>query len=126
MQENISFLVRYAPRQLHPVIAGRAEPPLFIAGIRAAGQVSAFYRQRRIHLTGEEAETLAERTGGWAAGMQMAALSLQEGNDRIAVIERFRGCDRLLAGYFMGEVFSGFGPNASGSATTPSVRKCVQ
>ncbi len=125
IHETLSFLLRYAPRRLHPVIAGRTEPPLSLSRFRAAGQVAEltardlgfvagevadFYRQRRIDLTGEEVARLIERTGGWAAGMQMAALSLVESEDRAAAIERFGGSDRLLAGYFLEEVFGGFAP----------------
>ncbi len=126
VHETLSFLVRYAPGQFHLIIAGRAEPPLSLPRHRAAGQVAeltdrdlvfaagevaAFYRQRNIELTGEEVEKLASRTGGWAAGMQMAAMSLLESSNKAAAIERFGGRDSLLAGYFLEEVFEGFGPD---------------
>ncbi|AET67050.1 ATP-dependent transcriptional regulator [Desulfosporosinus orientis DSM 765] len=126
VHETLSFLVRYAPQLLHPIIVGRTEPPLQMSRLRtvgqvaeltvrdlvfATGEVAAFYSQKNIDLTGEEAETLTHRTGGWAAGMQMAALSLLEGGDKAAVIKRFGGNNRLLAGYFMEEVFDGFAPN---------------
>lgn len=126
VHETLSFLVRYAPGQFHIIIAGRTEPPLSLPRLRAAGQVAeltardlvfaagevaAFYSQRNIDLTGEEVEKLAGRTGGWAAGMQMAVLSLLESYDKAAAIEGFGGRDRLLAGYFLEEVFGGFGPD---------------
>lgn len=126
VHETLSFLVRYAPEKFHPFIVGRTEPPLSLFRLRAAGQVAeltardlgfaagevaAFYSQRNVDLTGEEVEKLTDRTGGWAAGMQMAAMSLLESNDKAAAIERFGGGDRLLAGYFLEEVFGGFGPN---------------
>lgn len=124
VHETLSFLVRYAPGQLHIIIAGRTEPLLSLSRLRAAGQVAeltvrdlgfavgevaAFYSQRNVDLTGEEIEKLAGRTGGWAAGMQMAALSLLESGDKAVTIERFGGGDRFLAGYFLEEVFGGFG-----------------
>ena len=123
VHETLSFLVRYAPDHFHPVIAGRTEPPLPLPRLRTAGlvteltardldfsvdEVAAFYKQRNIDLTGEEVEKLAERTGGWAAGMQMAAMSLVESDDKAVTIKRFGGADRLLAGYFMDEVFALF------------------
>ncbi|WP_104370741.1 LuxR C-terminal-related transcriptional regulator [Desulfocucumis palustris] len=126
VHETLSFLVRYAPGQLHTIVAGRTEPPLSLPRLRAAGQVAelnvrdlgfapgemaAFYKQRDIDLTGEEVEKLAGRTGGWAAGMQIAAMSLLESGDKAATIERFGGRDRLLAGYFLEEVFGWFGPD---------------
>ncbi|KLU58996.1 HTH-type transcriptional regulator MalT [Peptococcaceae bacterium CEB3] len=126
VHETLSFLVRYAPQRLHPVIIGRTEPPIALPRLRAAGQVTeltvrdlsfdndeaaAFYRLRNIELTGAEVDKLAARTGGWAAGMQMAAFSLQGGMDKAVMIERFRGCNHLLAGYFFEEVFNGFTPD---------------
>jgi LuxR family maltose regulon positive regulatory protein len=101
VHETLSFLVRYAPRQLHLVITGRFEPPLSLPRLRATGQVAeltsgdlsfvaeevaSFYRQRHIELIGEEIARLTERTGGWAAGMQMAALSLKKGDDMAEAI----------------------------------------
>lgn len=123
VHDTLFFLVRYAPQRMHPVISGRSEPPLPLSRLRAIGQVAeltardlcftgeeatAFYQQRNIHLTGEEVAKLVDRTGGWAAGMQMTALSLLAGGDKSAVIERFQGSDRHLSGYFMEEVFDRF------------------
>lgn len=126
VHETLSFLLRYAPRQLHPIIIGRTEPPLPVSRLRTSGQVAeltvqdlvfatgeaaAFYSHRNIDLTGEEVEKLTKRTGGWAAGLQMAAMSLLKSDDKAATIERFGGRDRLLASYFREEVFGGIGPN---------------
>lgn len=126
IHETVSFLVRYAPPHLHPVIAGRNEPPLSLARLRAGGKVAeltarelgfadeeafAFYTQRDIRLTREEAGRLAERTGGWAAGLQMAAVSLREAGNQATVIDHFGGGDRFLAGYFLEEIFSRFEPD---------------
>lgn len=122
VHESLSFFLRYAPAHLHLILAGRTEPPLQLSRLRAAGQVvdlseqdlgfileetSAFYRQRHIELSRDELEKLAERTGGWAACMQLIAFSLQEGGDKTAVIGCLRGSDRHLSGYFMEEVFGG-------------------
>lgn len=124
VQETVSFLVRYAPGQFHLIIAGRTEPRFSLSRLRAAGQVvelterdlifakgeiASFYRHRNIKLTGEEIEKLSSRTGGWAAGMQMAALSLLESDNKAVIVEGFGGRDRFLAGYFLEEVFEGLG-----------------
>ncbi|AET69805.1 ATP-dependent transcriptional regulator [Desulfosporosinus orientis DSM 765] len=126
VHETLSFLVRYAPQQMHPIIVGRTEPPLRMSRRRTAGQVAeltvqdlifameeaaAFCSQKNIDLTGEEVEILTQRTGGWVAGMQMAAMSLLKSDNKTATIEGFGGRDRLLAGYFREEVFGGIGPN---------------
>jgi len=127
VHETLSFLMRYAPRQLHLTITGRSEPPLALPRLRATGQaaelnardldfvaedVASFYRQRRIALTGEEIARLTERTGGWAAAMQLATQPLKESEDKAAAIERFGGDNRLLSGYLREEVLAGFAPDA--------------
>jgi len=121
VHEALSFLLRYAPQNLHTVLISRCEPPLVLTRLRTAGKVTelsadelefttaeaaAFYARRNIALTEGDIAMLTERTGGWAAGLQMAAMSLQRDRDTAAVIERFGGRSRLIASYFMEEVFS--------------------
>ncbi len=121
VHEGISFLLRYAPLQLHLVVVGRTEPPvpqlprLWAAGrvvqmteldLRfVAGEQEVFCRQCDIQLSAAELEQLDARTGGWAAGMQMFVLSLRADSDRAGAIDRFQGSDRRLSDYFMEEVF---------------------
>ena len=121
VHESLSFLLRYAPPHTHLVLAARTEPPLpQLPRLRAAGQIVelterdlrfsvdeqvAFCRQRGIEHGDVTGESLDARTGGWAAGMQMVALSLPQGGDRVRAIERLRGSDRRLADYFLAEVF---------------------
>ena len=43
-----------------------------------------------------DVETLAERTEGWAAALQLAALSLQDRTDTAAAVAAFAGHDRFI------------------------------
>lgn len=55
-------------------------------------------------ITPTQAKALVDRTEGWAAGLQLAALSLANADDVDVFIDRFAGDDRLVADYLTGEV----------------------
>jgi LuxR family maltose regulon positive regulatory protein len=110
---------RLAPR-LRIVIAGRADPPLPLGRLRARGQLAevraadlAFTADQTAALLREVAgialadtsiAALAERTEGWAAGLQLATLSLQERADPDAFVAAFSGTHRHVLDYLAGEV----------------------
>ena len=55
-------------------------------------------------LTGDQVVTLLDRTDGWAAGLQLAAISLQNASDVAGFVDSFAGTDRLVADYLLEEV----------------------
>jgi len=57
-----------------------------------------------LSLSEDEATTLGERTEGWVAGLQMAALSLQGRTDITRFINNFTGSHRYIIDYLMDEV----------------------
>ncbi len=111
-------LLEHQPPQLHIILATRADPPLRLQRRRVAGELTdiragdlAFtdgeagklLAGRGIHLTGDQLAALLDRTQGWAAGLQLAVLSLDAGDIDIA-IDRFTGGDGLVAEYLIEEV----------------------
>ena len=90
----LRFLVENLPPNAHLVITTREEPPLPLARLRARGQLTelrpldlrftpeeaaAFLQQTMgLTLSPEACAALAARTEGWIAGLQLAALALQE------------------------------------------------
>jgi LuxR family maltose regulon positive regulatory protein len=52
------------------------------------------------------ADLLAERTEGWAAGLQMASLSLRAAEDRDALIRGFSGTNRNVADFLQAAVLA--------------------
>jgi LuxR family maltose regulon positive regulatory protein len=122
----ITFLLDHLPPQLHLVITTRDEPPLPLARMRVRGQINelhlhdlrftveeaaAFLTQTMgLAVTSEEVQTLEQRTEGWAAGLQMAALSLQgstraHGASAIArSVNTFGGGHRYVIDYLAQEV----------------------
>ena len=116
----LAFLVDHLPAQLHLVIAGRTDPPVSLARLRARDQLielraadlsftpiesAAFLNEiMRLNLTQADIAALAERTEGWIAGLQMAALSLQGREDRSEFVRAFTGSHRFVLDYLIEEV----------------------
>jgi LuxR family transcriptional regulator, maltose regulon positive regulatory protein len=118
----LTFLLGHLPAQMHLVIATRADPPLPLARLRARGQlcevraadlrfataeVDTFLRTvMQLDLTPGEIPVLQERTEGWIAGIQLAALSLRGRSDVSAFLSAFSGSHRFVLDYLSDEVFS--------------------
>ncbi len=122
VHEAVAFLLEHCPNRLHLVIASRSDPPLPVARLRARGQV---VELRAVDLRFSESEanqflnemmglkldaaavaSLEERTEGWIAGLQMAALSLRERKDGRGFIEGFSGSNRYILDYLLEEVLA--------------------
>lgn len=58
----------------------------------------------------QDLETLAARTEGWAAGLQLAALALQSENDRHTFLQHFGGTQHFIADYLVEEVLKQLSP----------------
>jgi ATP/maltotriose-dependent transcriptional regulator MalT len=120
VHEVVNFLVDHLPPAAHLVIATRSDPPLQLARRRGRGslcevraadlrftgeEVAIFVNQvMGLSLTGEDIAALESRTEGWAASLQMAALSLQDASDRHAFVAAFSGDNRYIADYLLEEV----------------------
>jgi LuxR family maltose regulon positive regulatory protein len=116
------FLLDHMPPQLRLIIAGRTDPPLPLARLRAQGhlvelraddlrftahEAAAFLNQMMgLGLSAGDVAILQERTEGWVAGLQLAALSLQgQDPERIpAIVQAFSGSHRFVLDYLTEEV----------------------
>lgn len=122
VHEAVAFLLEHCPRTLHLVIATRSDPPLPLARLRARGHAvelrSADLRFTEpeaaqflndvmgLHLDAKSIAILEERTEGWIAGLQMAALSMRDRQDVIGFIESFSGTNRYILDYLLEEVLA--------------------
>lgn len=120
VNETVAFLVDHLPPHVHLVIAGRADPPLPLARLRARGELleiravdlrftpdeAATYLNDSIGLalTPADVEALESRTEGWIAALQLAALSMEGRDDPGAFIAAFAGDDRFVVDYLAEEV----------------------
>jgi LuxR family transcriptional regulator, maltose regulon positive regulatory protein len=120
IHQGLGFLLDHAPPQLHLLIASRVDPPLPLARWRARGELveirAADLRFRAdeaqhflsetmgLRLDDEAVAALEARTEGWAAGLQLAALSLQGQADPADFIAGFGGSHRHVVDYLVEEV----------------------
>jgi LuxR family maltose regulon positive regulatory protein len=122
VHQAMALLVERQPAQMHLVIATRSDPRLPLARLRAQGRVTelrmeqlrftpdevADYLNRlmRLGLSPADLATLLERTEGWIASLQMAALSLQDHPDKREFIRDFSGSQRFILDYLVEEVLN--------------------
>jgi len=119
VHESMEFFVSYLPPSTRLVVAGRSDPPLPIARMRARGELTEL-RAADLRLTPDEAAALVStvsgaemaaaevaelwsRTEGWAAGLQLAGLARRANQQPVAAAQ-VRGDDRHLLDYFTAEV----------------------
>ena len=116
----LAFLVEHLPPQMHLVMVTREDPPLPLARLRARGQLTelraadlrftpaeaaAFLNSAMgLQLSAEAIAALEDRTEGWIAGLQLAALSLQGHQDVPGFIRAFAGDHRYIVDYLVAEV----------------------
>ena len=126
---SVEFLLQHLPPSLRLVLASRADPPLPLARLRASGQLAEL-READLRFTAQEAgellgatvgaelpevavAALGNRTEGWAAGLQLAALSLQGRSDIGEFVEGFSGSHRYVLDYLAEEVLDRQPPAAA-------------
>ena len=130
VHEALIFLLDNLPPQVTLAMATRADPPLPLSRLRARGQLVEI-RAADLRFTTDEAEAflnemmglqlepalvaaLEARTEGWAAGLQLAALSARThaggaggSGDVAGFVEAFSGSHRFVLDYLVEEVLGG-------------------
>jgi LuxR family maltose regulon positive regulatory protein len=123
VHESVAFLLENLPPGLLLVVSGRADPPLPLTRLRARGQLAEL-RAAELRFTTDEAAALlgaaagpnlpdtavvalTTRTEGWAAGLQLAALSLRGRTDAAGFVAAFSGSHRFVLDYLADEVLDG-------------------
>lgn len=117
---GVRLLLEHAPEQLRIIVISRADPPLLLARRRALGELTEI-RAADLRFSTDEAAgflgeatgrdlpddtvaTLADRTEGWAVGLQLAALSLDGRDDVSTFLATFSGGHRFVLDYLTEEV----------------------
>jgi LuxR family transcriptional regulator, maltose regulon positive regulatory protein len=120
----VKALVGHVPPGSTLVLSGRSAQELPLARLRSEGRLfelgadalalsrseaRLLLREEGVQLPKSDASRLVDRTEGWAAGLQLAALSIQ---DVAAPGQpgRFSGADRFVADYFRSEYLSHLRP----------------
>jgi ATP/maltotriose-dependent transcriptional regulator MalT len=127
VHEAVTFLLDNLPPQVTLAMTTRADPPLPLSRLRARGELVEV-RAADLRFTTDEAEVflnevmglqlepalvaaLEARTEGWAAGLQLAALSARThagaadgSGDVVGFVEAFSGSHRFVLDYLVEEV----------------------
>jgi LuxR family maltose regulon positive regulatory protein len=120
VHQGLEFFLLNLPPQMRVIIASREDPPLPLALLRArrellelraqdlrftAREAAAFLNTcMGLDLTAEDVAALEARTEGWAAGLQLAALSMQGVEDVAGFIRALAGSHRYVFDYLAQEV----------------------
>ncbi|MDD7936570.1 LuxR family transcriptional regulator [Actinomycetospora straminea] len=121
-RQGLAMLLRDTGDRLRLVLAGRRDPPLPLPRLRMDERVTELRAEQLAFTPAESAALLAacgpdltpaqvavlhERTGGWVAGLRLAALSLRDHPDPDAFLAGFSGDERPVADYLVDEVLAG-------------------
>ncbi len=131
IHEGITFILEHLPPNVHLVITTRSDPPLPLNRLRIHNQLFEIRSEdlsftfcelvqllndvMGLELSTTDLAVLEERTEGWAAGVQLAALLLlderrraktdQIGTGLSSLVTRISGKHHLIADYLIDEVF---------------------
>ncbi len=127
VHESLLFLLEHLPTNVHLMISSRVDPPLPLSRLRARGQMiemrdadlslsqeetGSFLRQvMGLRLEDEDVARLMQRTEGWIAGLQLAALSMRKQDDLSTLVRSFSGKQRFIRDYVRDEILQGQSPS---------------
>jgi hypothetical protein len=118
---RLSVLADHVPAGSQLAFAGRYEPPLRVARLRAEGRLleigpddlaftleeaASLMRNAGLTLGEDDLAELHRRTEGWPAGLYLAAIYLQEGGSPQGAVASFSGDDRFVSDYLGSEFLS--------------------
>ena len=118
---GVQILIRNRPAGVQLVLSSRLDPPLSLPRLRLAGRLWELRAERMrfslteaatllarsgLQLTPGQVESLHRRTGGWAAGLRLAAVALAKTTDRDGFLRDFSGDERSVADYLVEEIIS--------------------
>jgi LuxR family maltose regulon positive regulatory protein len=123
VHQMVQLLLERGPLSFHLVILTREDPLLPLPRLRARGQMTEirerdlrfnepeakafFHDTMGLDLAARDVAVLEARTEGWIAGLQLAAIALQEqleGESIHSFVSDFAGSDRFIVDYLASEV----------------------
>jgi LuxR family maltose regulon positive regulatory protein len=121
IHQLLAFLLEHQPPHMHLLIASREDPPLPLSRWRGRGEVTEI-RQADLKYTAKETadfmqkamgldldsadlDNLHRLTEGWAASLQLVALSMRGVVDGHQLVQAVTGSHRYILDYLIDEVF---------------------
>lgn len=122
LHEAMTFLLEHQLATMRLVLTSREDPPFPLARLRGRGQLAeiraddlrftpdearTFLTQMLgIQLSTEQIQDLEDRTEGWIAGLQLAALAMKGHEDIAGFVEAFTGSHRYILDYLTEEALN--------------------
>ncbi|CAM5257072.1 HTH-type transcriptional regulator MalT [Streptomyces alboniger] len=134
--EGVTSLLRHTAGVLRLVVLARRDPPLHLhrgrltselTELRTAdlafddNETAALLTQHGIDVPRPTVSLLRRHTDGWAAGLRMAAMSLEKQSDPERFVAEFAGDDEAIASYLVEEVLDLQSPGMRRLLLTTSV-----
>ena len=119
--DGIQHVTEWVDGRVRVALGCRFEPPIGLHRLRLTGRLhevraaqlaftedeaNDFWDRHEVVLDADSRRALLHLTEGWPAGMRMAALSLEHGDDPRQFVAEFSGADRPVADYLAGEVLA--------------------
>ena len=120
VHDAVRFLLEHLPPRATLAMATRADPPLPLARLRSRAELvelrasdlrftpaeaDAFLNQvMGLDINADQVAALDARTEGWAAGLQLAGLSMRGHDQTAAFVDAFTGSHRFVLDYLIEEV----------------------
>lgn len=120
VNEALGFLLDHLPPQMHLVLTSRENPALPLPRLRARDQLTElratdlrfslaeaenlFNRVLELDLPMDQIADFQSRTEGWAAGLRLAAISVQEDHGAERLLQSFTGNHPFMLDYLAEEV----------------------
>jgi LuxR family transcriptional regulator, maltose regulon positive regulatory protein len=138
--KGLDFVLRNVGPGLRVVVSSRTDPPLRLHRYRLAGELAeirasdlAFniaeagllMAQHRGTISGDSLECLMRRTEGWAAGLRLAAISMDTHPDPDQFVKELITEDSALTGYLVEEVLNSQPPDVQEVLLSTSILEQV-
>lgn len=124
VHRGVERLIDLCPAQLTVLLSTRVDPPFRLGRMRVRHRVTEV-RAHQLRFAPDEAgallgpvgralsperlDDLCSRTEGWAAGLVLAGLSLEQAPDPDHFVDLFRGDDQLVVSYLSDELLATMG-----------------
>ncbi|MFI1681437.1 LuxR C-terminal-related transcriptional regulator [Streptomyces sp. NPDC020607] len=138
--EGVVSLLRHTSSMLRAVVLSRRDPPLHLHRYRLSGELTelrtadlaftdtetaSLLSQHGLDVARHVVRALRRRTAGWAAGIRLAAMSMQGHLHPDQFIARFAGDDEAIVTYLVEEVLDVQAPEMRRLLLTTSVLEHV-
>jgi LuxR family maltose regulon positive regulatory protein len=137
--DMVLFLLEHMPPNMHLVLLSRTDPPFPLSRLRVRNhlidiradqlrftreEIAIFLNEiMRLRISTEDLGAIEVRTEGWIAGLQLAALSMQNCQDIHGFISAFTGSHYYVMDYLIEEVLKLQPPNISTFLLQSSILK---